>query len=224
MTPYFTDSTGRITIYHGDCREILASVQADVVVTDPPYGINYNGEDAPQAKHVHSDGRQTARVYGDHEPFDPRPLIGWPFILWGANCYASRLPDLPVWLCWDKVTRNGLNLRIAECEFAATNCVGRSRVFRHLWSGGYRASESGHFLHPTQKPIALMRWCLTLPGVPDGTVLDPFMGSGSTLRAAKDLGRKAIGIEIEERYCDVAAKRLGQEVLFGAPTIQDEAN
>lgn len=213
MKPYY-DEDG-ITIYHGDCRELLPLVAFDVIVSDPPYGISYNGEDEPQGKHVFSHGRQIAEVAGDDGPFDPSPFVEGPFILWGANCYASRLPDLRVWLCWDKVTRNGLNLRIAECEFAATNCVGRPRVFRYLWSGGYRAGERGDYFHPTQKPIDLMRWCMTLPGVPEGVVLDPFMGSGTTLRAAKDLGRKAIGIEIEERYCEIAAKRLSQKVLFG---------
>ena len=79
-----------------------------------------------------------------------------------------------------------------------------------MWSGGYRDSERGTSFHPCQKPVALMRWCLSFC---DGTILDPFMGSGTTLRAAKDLGRQAIGIEIEEKYCEIAANRLRQKVL-----------
>ena len=160
---------------------------------------------------------QTASVFGDDRPFDPQPWIRYPFILWGANNYASRLPDLRAWLCWDKVTKNGLNLRIAECEFAASNCDIRPRVFRFMWSGAFREDERGDNFHPTQKPVALMRWCLSLPGLPSGTVLDPFMGSGPTLIAAALEGRRAIGIEIEERYCEIAAKRLSQGVLpFGS--------
>ena len=219
-TPYYHDAKAGITIFYGDCREILPAIEADsvaLVLTDPPYGINYNGPGATgQRKHVYDYRRQIDAVTGDAGPFDPSPWIRWPAILWGANCYASRLPDQPVWLCWDKVTRNGLNLRIAECEFAWTNCVGRSRAFRFLWSGAYRADEQRETYHPTQKPVALMRWCASLPGVPQGMILDPFMGSGTTLVAAKLEGRPAIGIEIEERYCETAAKRLGQEVLFGA--------
>lgn len=210
--PYYQDD--HATIYHADCRELLPEVSADVIVTDPPYGIAYNREAEPQRKHRASNRQQTDAVHGDEGPFDPAHLIGRPFILWGANNYARRLPDCPVWLAWDKVTRNGLALRIAEVEFAATNCVGRPRIFRHLWSGAYRGSECRVTVHPTQKPVALMTWCLSLPGVPSGTVLDPYMGSGPTLRAAKDLGRKSIGIEIEERYCEIAARRLSQEVLL----------
>jgi site-specific DNA-methyltransferase (adenine-specific) len=219
MKPYY-DEDG-ITIYHGDCRDIAPSLECDVVVSDPPYGINYNGEgQAGQTKHQPSNRMQIGTVAHDNDPFDPSPWISGPFILWGSNNFANRLPDLRTWLCWDKVTQNGLKLRIAECEFAATNCVGRSRVFRHLWSGAYRASseERGTAYHPTQKPVALMAWCMSLPGVPAGVVLDPYMGSGTTLVAAKAEGRRAIGIELEERYCETAANRLSQGVLFGAET------
>lgn len=210
MTPYY-DRDG-ITIYHGDCREILPSLpKVDLVLTDPPYGINYD----PQS---HKYGATTAggtRVVGDAAPFDPRFLldVGRGRILWGANCYSSNLPDSPRWLAWDKVTKNGLKLRIAETELAWTDCIGRSQVFRFLWSGAYRADEQGDYFHPTQKPIQLMRWCMGLVGAPEGLVLDPFMGSGTTLIAARNLGRKAIGIEIEERYCEIAVKRLAQGLL-----------
>jgi len=212
VKPYY--ESGGITIYHGDCREILpAGLEYDTVISDPPYGIHYNEEDEPQAKHVASHRCQVASVFGDDKPFDPRPWIDRPAILWGANCYSDKLPALPTWLVWDKVTRNGLKLRIAECEFAWTNCVARSQVFRYLWSGAYRQEERGEYWHPTQKPVDLMRWCISLARPVPTIILDPFMGSGTTLRAAKDLGRKAIGIEIEEKYCEIAALRLQQQVI-----------
>ena len=217
IEPYY-DEDG-IVIYHGDCREVAPSLDYSVVISDPPYGINYNGAGAVgQMKHVASHRCQTDSVMGDDCPFDPLPWISGPFLLWGANNFSSRLPDLICFLCWDKVTRNGLRLRIAECEFAATNCVKRPRVFRHMWSGAFRDSERGEKYHPTQKPVALMSWCIGLPGVPGGVILDPFMGAGPTLVAAKDLGRRAIGIEIEERYCEIAAKRISQGVLNFANT------
>ncbi len=218
MKPYYDDGRG-ITIYHGDCREIAPRLGfKGLVLSDPPYGISYNREHVPQGKHLPSPRRQVRTVAHDDQPFDPTPWITGHAILWGANCYASRLPDSAVWIAWDKVTRNGLDLRIGEAEFAWTNCVGRTRVLRHLWSGGYRApgDDARAFLHPTQKPVALMRWCIEIARPSPRIILDPFMGSGTTLRAAKDLGRRAIGIEIEELYCEIAAKRLEQEVLdFG---------
>jgi site-specific DNA-methyltransferase (adenine-specific) len=216
MKPYYEHAG--ITIYHGDCREVLPDMgwprPHSALVTDPPYGIAY---DASHSKYMNH------RDYGDadwdKEPFDPTPLISLqlPSIMWGGNCYASRLPDAKSWIAWVKIQNQDADIRQSDCELAWTNCLGRSRVFFHLWVGAYRESESGvPNYHPTQKPVALMKWCLNL--VPNAeTILDPFMGSGTTLRAAKDLGRRAIGIEIEEKYCEIAAKRLSQEVLsFGA--------
>jgi site-specific DNA-methyltransferase (adenine-specific) len=206
--PYYSDD--HCTIYHGDCREILPTITADVVVTDPPYGISLDTSSRCAWLPDHEP------VAGDDAPFDPAPILalGLPTILWGANHFASRLPDVRGWLAWDKATKNGLDLKQAEVEFAWSNVTTRPKCFRHMWSGAYRDSERGTRYHPTQKPVALMAWCISL--CPDGTVLDPFIGSGPTLRAAKDLGRKAIGIELDERYCEIAARRLGQEVLdFG---------
>jgi len=122
-------------------------------------------------------------------------------MIWGG--LHLPLPPTLGYLVWDKQI-DGLNF--GECEVCWTSMTFAPRIYR------YRAvMVDGGKQHPTQKPVDLMKWCLGF--APAGTVLDPFMGSGTTLRAAKDAGRKAIGIEIEERYCEIAAKRLRQRVL-----------
>ncbi len=208
--PYYDD--GAVTIYHGDCREILPGIEAAVLVTDPPYGIRYSPSENSGKAWGNKTFVGTSVVAGDDEPFDPRPLLRFPaVVLFGANHYADKLPPSPSWLVWDK--RDGLTSNdFADCELVWTNLPGVARLFSHRWSGAMRASEHGEpRLHPTQKPLILMRWLLAR--CPSGLIVDPFMGSGTTLRAAKDLGRKAIGIEIEERYCEIAARRCAQEVL-----------
>ena len=206
MKPYY-DEDG-ITIYHGDCREILPELpKCDLLLTDPPYGMNY------KPGSVHLGSVDWSPVIGDDEPFDPRFLpLSEPACLFGANFYASRLPDSGGWLCWDKRTRDGMSVRSSECEFIWTNFIRSPKVFRFMWSGAFRDGEGhGNHLHPTQKPVELIAWVLHQS--PGGSVIDPFMGSGTTLVAAKKFGRKAIGIEIEEKYCEIAVKRLAQKVL-----------
>ncbi len=214
MKPYYDE--GGITIYHGDCRDVLPGLSADVLVTDPPYGIAYSpggggrgwgGKGEGWGKSFAGDDL----IAGDAEPFDPSSLLslGLPTVLWGANHYADQLPPSPSWFVWDK--RRGLVTNdFADCEMAWSNLGGPARLYAHLWYGVWRDSRDER-LHPAQKPLAVMRWLLER--VPPGVVLDPFMGSGTTLRAAKDLGRGAIGIEIEERYCEIAARRLAQEAM-----------
>ena len=225
--PYY--ERGGITIYHGDCREILPQLgPVELVLTDPPWGTNTATDSRrftaaptdwwrPPTNESRKSVRPHSPIAGDREEFDPRAWIGQPAILWGANNFTRYLPHSGGWLVWDKrlgledMAANGWPL--GEAELAWTNIRGSVRVFRNRWAGLVRDSEQGEFYHPTQKPIALMRWCIEfLPS--EGTILDPFMGSGTTLRAAKDLGRKAIGIEIEEEYCEIAARRLSQEVLL----------
>lgn len=205
MKPYYQENG--ITIYNGDCRAVVASLTADLVLTDPPYGVDIM---------VNAAGRPVkySPVNGNEAEFDPSFLLDFPnLILWGANHYSNRLPHNGRWLVWDKRCQIVPQRNQADCEFAWDSTFGAARIFYHLWDGFLRDSERGvNRSHPTQKPLALMRWCLSL--YPKAmTVLDPFMGSGTTLRAAKDLGRQAIGIEIEEKYCEIAANRLRQEVL-----------
>jgi site-specific DNA-methyltransferase (adenine-specific) len=210
VKPYYSEKG--IEIYCGDCREILPGLEYDVLLTDPPYGIAHPTNYAERGRGNLAACSNYAPVYDDDKPFDPiRLLSPASTILWGGNYFADRLMPVSGWLVWDK--ERPADLDQATAELAWTNCVKGVRVFRHLWNGMMRASENEPLSHPTQKPVALMKWCLQLKWVNEGTVCDPYMGSGSTLRAAKDLGRRAIGIEIEEKYCEIAAKRLSQEVL-----------
>lgn len=208
MTPYYADDA--VTIYHGDCREWMP--EADVIVTDPPYGISAVGSDGKTGGEGVARNRIYLPVHGDDQPLDPRWLVGLAprSIIWGADHFAAW-PVGGRLLIWDK--RDGLTSNHhADAEVAWDSNSGLTRLYRHRQMGmitdGY-GDDAGR-VHPTQKPVALMRWCLHFT---EGVVLDPFMGSGTTLVAAKSLNRKAIGIEIEERYCEIAARRCSQEVL-----------
>lgn len=217
-TPYYDDGNG-IVIYLGDCREILPAIQrVDLILTDPPYGLNIGG-----AGTIGGAGVVQPKDYGksdwDLEPMNSQQWMLMrakcdQWIVWGGNHLCHLIGPSAGVLAWDKKCQNGWDDTFSEMEFAWTNLLTRAKGFRHLWAGALRASERGANVreHPTQKPLALLQWCLGF--APDAqTILDPFMGSGTTLRAAKDLGRKCIGIEIEEKYCEIAAKRLAQEVL-----------
>ena len=216
-TPFYED--GSVTIYHGDCREILAALSGKfAIVSDPPYGIKINTNNAmgPRGK-TKVDGKRFSEVFGNDEPFDPGHLMDFDHVLlWGANHYCQKLPHNGRWLVWDKrcgviPTRNQ-----ADCEMAWVNTYGAARVFRHIWDGMVKDSERGEpRVHPTQKPVQLMQWCLEfIPG--DYIIVDPYMGGGTTLKACKELGRRAIGIEMMEEYCHAAVKRLKQETFdFG---------
>lgn len=188
-----------IKIYHGDCREVLPSLSAvDLVLTDPPYGLG---------------AKLNGGSWGNVSKWDrlqPDVILSLddfrcPLIIWGGNYYF--LSPARCWLSWFKP---GAPPSMAQFELAWTNLDQNSRQISH----SIAATNAERVGHPTQKPLRVMRWCIGRSNVPEGaTILDPFMGSGTTLRAAKDLGRQAIGIEIEERYCEIAAKRLSQEVL-----------
>ncbi len=133
------------------------------------------------------------------------------WVVWGGNHLADVLGNSAGVLAWDKKCQNGWDDTFSEIEIAWTNTITRAKGFRHLWAGALRASEKGADvrMHPTQKPIALLEWCLKF--TPDAkTILDPFMGSGTTGVACMNLGRKFIGIEIEKKYFDIACERIEQ--------------
>ncbi len=211
MIPYYADDY--VTIYHGDCREIMPGLAVcDLLLTDPPYGMGRDGKPPSTSGH------------GGHKGYN---FLGWDSspptlecfalmlsrassaIVWGGN-YFPWLPASSGWLVWDK----GQRIDQADGELAWTSF---NRALRIKTINRIELMHDGAE-HPTQKPLALMAWCLSL--APDArTIFDPFMGSGTTLRAAKDLGRKAIGIEMQERYCEIAARRCSQEVLDLAPRM-----
>jgi len=197
-------------LINGD-SETMDRIEADAVIADPPYGISYCHGARKGGVKLGTDGEA---IIGDDKPFDPRPWLGYPVVvLWGANHYASRLPDSPAWLVWDK--RDGVcSNDQADCELAWTNLRSPARLKRHLWIGMLKDSEyDEQRVHPMQKPVVLMAWAMEKCRVPIGaTVLDPYMGSGTIGIACLRTGRNFIGIEIDTRYYKLACDRIAREL------------
>jgi site-specific DNA-methyltransferase (adenine-specific) len=207
MTPYY-EKDG-IVIYHGDCRDILPQLEpVDLVLTDPPYGIGDIWQGGKGHGWGSADPKKATRNEWDNtaSDLDLTLAAGKNIVIWGGNYFP--LPPSRCWLVWRK---ESTGFTLSDAELAWTNQDAVVRVYDHARSK--LTGKAADIRHPTEKPIGLIRWCIEQIKGDAQTILDPFMGSGTTLRAAKDLGRKAIGIEIEERYCEIAAKRLAQEVL-----------
>ena len=230
MTPYFDD--GIVTIYHGDCSVIAPQLGTfDLLCTDPPYGIGEARKDhSSRGTRKYTEKRigksvgvirAAVRVY-ERSDWDDRPasddlitairmLARWQCIF-GGNYFT--LPPSRCWLVWDK--ENGAS-DFADAELAWTNYPSAVRLKRYQWNGMLRGRVSGKLaeprFHPTQKPLHVMTWAIGLCPEKPSTVFDPFMGSGTTLRACKDLGIRAVGIEREEKYCEIAARRMSQQSL-----------
>lgn len=216
-----TVNVGSATLYRGRCEEILHSIQFDAICTDPPYGHGWSGVNSKSAGGGNWRKRRAEKIVGHDTPFDPSALLTFkvPTILWGANHYAHLLPPRPSWLAWDKREGTSEN-NLSDCELAWCSVGGSARLFHHLWnglsmkSGSEETKRSGNGgamprLHPLQKPVALMRWCIQqLDLKPGATIADPYMGCGTTGVAAHDLGHPFIGIEIDEVYFSTAVERL----------------
>ena len=199
----------------GDCLEVMPTLgKFDAVVTDPPYGI---GEAAGKAKTRTSGltsaqrGRDYRKDYGvdswDDKTADDAVAMAISIsrhaVIFGGNYYD--LPPSSCWLIWDK--ENGAT-DFADCEMAWTNLPKAVRRLRYLWNGCMRKERHIERRHPTQKPVGVMEWCIRhLPDTAE-TILDPFMGSGTTGVACVKLGRKFTGIELEPKYFDIACKRI----------------
>lgn len=215
---------GNAELWHGDALEVLPLLpRPDAVVSDPPYGIGYARDSARSAGYkpdgTRTWGKAAAPIHGDSEPFDPAALLPLAkrVILFGASAFASRLPDNYGWIIWDKQIVG--NWSGGDAETAWTNFLGSNRIHRQRWQGIQRGGEECPFVgggleHPTQKPVALMRRCLHLAGLP-GLTLDPYMGSGSTGVAAMNLGLRFIGVEIHRPYFDIACERIARAQAQG---------
>lgn len=202
MKPYYQDEL--VTLYHGDCRELLPSIEADVIVTDPPYGTGMAPRGGARAGTMDFSSGQ----WPEWDVWDTSWTAPWGGPM-AVFCPARRVHELAA-----AVSSDGLLL------YVKSNPSPFGSSFEPCVTRGFATPHPQHFIaynafsgqeHPTQKPLDVMQWLVGC--APPGTVLDPFAGSGTTLVAAKSLNRKAIGIEIEERYCEVAALRLSQGVL-----------
>lgn len=200
----------------GDCTDaavvarVMGGEKADMVFTDPPYGIEIVGgngkigasnlaENHTYAAIVNDDTTETARAV--YEMMKPTPMI-----LWGGNYFTDFLPPRACWLIWDK--REGMaSNNFADCEIAWTSFQGPARIYRHLWSGMIRKGSDGEKWHPTQKPVDL-HVSILRDFSEDGTVVyEPFLGSGTTLIACENLGRRCRAVEISPAYVAVALQR-----------------
>jgi len=214
MKPYYQDQS--VTLYHGDCRQIVPQLgNFDLLLTDPPYGIFKKSNDGIMFgnKTIYSQDKKATQwdVKPTREDLDIVKNACKLFVIWGGNYFADSLGACPGILVWNKKTGNN---NYADGEAAFSNVSGTMRIFTHQWCGAFKDSERGQkAMHPTQKPLEVIKWCINLAGDVQ-TILDPFAGSGTTGRAAKDLGKQAVLIEMEEHYCEIAAQRMAQEVLL----------
>lgn len=187
---------GNATLYLGDCSDILPTLEkVDLCLTDPPYGISAN-------KQTLGKGRKEFHRGGDWDESIPDLSLcvasSDNLCFWGGNYFTEHLKPTNDWLIWHKLN-DGRSF--SECEMAWTNFGNQTRHISHHWSGENKE-------HPTMKPLSIMKWCIDQCKNNPQTILDPFMGSGTTGVAAVQMGRKFIGIEREEKYFDIACRRI----------------
>jgi DNA modification methylase len=209
------ETIGDCTLYLGDCRDVLPTLgKVDAVVTDPPYGIGDKwdkpGRFAGCGGRLWTGGAGWDAKAPEKSLMDAIIQLGEISVLWGGNYFD--LPPSRGYLIWDKM-QSGFSL--ADSEYAWVSKPITPKTFRY--ARAQLASEGK--IHPTQKPIQLMQWCLSF--LPDAeTILDPFMGSGTTGVACVNLGRKFIGIELDPDYFDIACRRI--EEAYRQPRLFDE--
>jgi len=219
--PYYQDDY--VTLYHGDCRDITEWLSGDVMVTDPPYGIAYKTNMRGPGLETHATADRARCIVGDDDStLRDSALALWadrPALVFGTwkRPRPQGTKHVLTWLKGDHLGMGDLSVpwrpNTEEVYVLGGGFTGHRGSSVLDYPGPVSWATKGR-MHQHQKPVELMRDLIGK--CPPGVVVDPFTGSGSTLRAAKDLGRKAIGVELDERYCEIAANRLGQEVLdFG---------
>lgn len=205
------ETIGRATLYLGDCRDVLPTLgKVDAVVTDPPYGMAWN-TDSTRFSGGGSPGKVRKAIFGDDDVFDPAHILALnvPTVLWGYNHLATRLPVGKV-LIWLKQNPRSFGAFLSDAELGwATGGNGVWAFYRPRSIATAVIEGGGQVAHPTQKPVSLMRWCIGYVGNAE-TILDPYMGSGTTGVAAALEGRSFIGCEIDPEYFDIACKRIEQ--------------
>ncbi len=199
------EKIGGQTLYLGDCMDILPTLDpVDLLLVDPPFGIGIDGNNASTGKH----GGRKAHDKKGWDKERPAPEVFAAMlaaskeqIIWGGNYFADLLPPTMRWLVWDK----GQRINQSDGELAWTS---QQRALRIIVMNRVELMKDRTF-HPTQKPVALMQWCLGF--FPDAkTVLDCYLGSGTTLCACQKMGRNGIGIEIDPQYFDIACRRVDE--------------
>ncbi len=212
---YFQDDA--VVIYCADCRSILPLIpnkSIDLVLTDPPYGIDLDLTWLSELHLAHSKpaNKIDKPIIGDRGmPLDwlfsytNRAIFGFPYI------YDAEATG---WLVWDKQPGIDTDRTLTSpVEMSSTTLWKGFRIVRCMWAGFFRDNGEYRFKHPTQKPQKVIDYIVSKGSQLDNLILDPFLGSGTTAYCAKKLGRKCIGIEIEEKYCEIAAKRCSQSVM-----------
>ena len=214
IEPYYRDWQSDIVIYNADCRDILPLIpdkSIDLVLTDPPYGDSCDLDNKSDTRWSKKNGFSDLWIENQHGKWNIKPdanvfeelnRVGIELIIWGGNYF--NLGATPCFLIWDKGQRD---FSFADAEIAWTSLKQSIRIFDYA-----RSKLNTEREHPTQKPTPLIEWCILQVNNAQ-FILDPFLGSGTTAVACKILGRKCIGIELEEKYCKIAAQRLAQGVL-----------
>lgn len=196
-------------IWHGKAENLLSETpkgRFDLCLTDPPYGLNIAGRGK-----VGGDGRMFSRKTWDLKRPSPEVFLqmrraSQNQIIWGGNYFADLLPPGRCWLIWHKRPYPN-RTSFADCEIAYTSLNQNARVLPLTWSGAWRSYKEPNYAHPTQKPTRLFDWCLTIPKKAPASVVDPFLGTGTTIEACLRRGIYVEGGDMEEEYCEIAAKR-----------------
>ena len=228
QAPGWASPCGRAVLYNADCLPLLGKLKFNSIVTDPPYGINYTKGNGGLGFHRTGTVTNTKPIYGDDKEFDPSPLFqcgkrrrfgtsDTAIVLFGANHYCQKIPHEGQWLVWDKCCGQGAANSFVDAEFIWMNRRNARCIYRHFWAGGLRAGEDNQGkskrMHPSQKPVELMMWLLESARIGLGkTVLDPYMGTGTTGVACLRTGRKFIGVEIDPEYFAFARARIEKEL------------